>query len=345
MFDVEFLIPVCAKFAHRLDDFKRYGLVNRGNRSVLVSLVLSNESISGLDRGWPEGFSVEVVENKSSNFVGNLYRYYTGLNPASPRARWLIRLDDDSCTDVDGFLSNLDRFYDDSCPRYLGDLNVFHGAIAGGERLPYDRYSSLLGDYESFAPHMQNEVECGVMSASAVATMLRNESSMGLLRKRAELEGGFGDCVVAIAASMAGVWPVNCPFITRHPLIHEFSLLGGIRNHIHKVYRLSPGESPWGKSTPEGFTLLTKVLDASPNEKELSLAGKRFLLEGASVVRLFEFMDGYRAKSKTEDKKLNWYENEGEILILCEGVIVDRLRIDESGRLTAEGMSVMEIRP
>jgi len=343
MFDVEFLVPVCGRLKHRLADFKRYGLANSKNRSVKLTLIVSGELINDLDSGWPAGFSVNIVESKSSNFIGNLYRYYVDLDPSNLDFRWFVRLDDDSCTDVDGLLTNLDRFFDDSCPRYLGDLNAFHCARAGGELVAYNQYRSLLGPYDRFVDLMQNEVECGIMSASAVAKMIKNEASRQLLETRSDISGGFGDCVVAIAAAMSGVWPVNCPFVTKDPLIHEFSLLGGIRNHIHRVCRPESDGSPWGRPGSEAFTLLTKVVDASPNKVEASLVGKRLLIENSESVRLLEFLDGYKAKSKTEKNVLNWYEHAGQVLVLQECSVVERLKVHETGKISLEGSSITEL--
>lgn len=343
MFDMEVLAPVCGRFRQRIDDFKRYGLVNLGGRSVLLNLVVSNERIEGLESGWPEGVEAKVLNNESPNHIANLYRFYTQLDPSVTRARWLVRLDDDSCTDVDGLLSNLDRFYDWEAPFYLGDLNKFHAARCGGEHVPFEHYRSLLGEFEPIVDLMQNEVECGIMSAAAVSKVMGNERSRLLLHKRASLEGGFGDCVVALASAMAGVWPIDCPFLTHQPLIHEFSLFGGPRNHIHQISRVPEGENFWGRASPECFTLLTKRVDDDPSELERSLAGRRFLMEAPDAVRIVEFMDGYVARIKLEHRRFNWYESRGEVLLIDATEIIHRFRVLDDGSLSCEGHSVREI--
>lgn len=343
MFDMEILVPVCGRFRRRIDDFKRYGLVNLGGRSVLLNLVVSNEKIDGLESGWPEGVEAKVLNSESSNHVANLYRFYTQLDPSAPRARWLVRLDDDSCTDVDGLLSNLDKFYGSDMPFYLGDLNRFHAARGGGEHVPLEHYRSLLKDFEPFLDLMQNEVECGIMSAAAVSRVLGDDGARGLLHKRASLDGGFGDCVVALASAMAGVWPVDCPFVTHRPLIHEFSLFGGIRNHIHQVSRVAEGENFWDRSSPECFMLLTKRIDDDPNEMERSIVGRRFLVEAPNFIRIVEFKEDYIARIKLEHRQLNWYESKGEVLLFLADEILHRFKVLEDGTLSCEGFSVKEI--
>lgn len=343
MFDIEVIVPVCSRFSQRIEDFKRYGLVNVGSRSVLLNLIVSNESIEGLESGWPDGFDVRVVQNESPNHVANLYKFYTSIIPDSPNARWLIRLDDDSCTDVDGLVSNLDSFYDWERNFYLGELNRFHAARCGGEHVPYQHYKGMLGRFESIVDLMQNEIECGIMSASAVSTMMSHEPSRLLLHKRASLEGGFGDCVVALASAMAGVWPVDCPFLTHLPLVHDFSIFGGVKNHIHQISRVPEGENFWGRATPECFKLLTRAIEDDPSEVEKSLAGKRFLLESDDCVRLVEFQKGYVARIKLDHKRFNWYQEGDKILLLDATEIIHRFQVSESGALSCDGFSVKEI--
>lgn len=344
MFDVEILVPMCGKFMQRVRDFKKYGLVNIGSRSVLVNLVLSNENIEGIESGWPEGVVVNVVHNDHPGHVANLYRFYTTLDPNKLKARWLVRLDDDSCTDIDRLVANLDKHYDPESPVYLGDLNFFHAALGGGEHVPLSHYKSMVSEFEPFLGIMQNEIECGIMSAPAVAKMMRNMRSRDLLKKRCQLEGGFGDCMVAIAAALAGVWPINCPFLTHLPMVHEFSIFGGFRNHIHQISRIPEGENFFGRpSSPDSFKLLTKAIDNQPTEIEKSLFDKRFLMESPNSVRIIEFQKGYVAKIKLEETRCNWFEQDGRIIMLTDNSLSHRFDVESPGVLSCRGYSIKEI--
>lgn len=343
MFDLEVLVPICGRLKQRVEDFKRYGLVNPGSRSVLVNLLLSNENIEGVESGWHEGFKINVLRNESPNYVANLYRFYTEIDPEAPRARWLIRLDDDSCTDLDGLVSNLDRFYDHERPFYLGELNDFRAARCGGENVPFEHYKSMLGQFESIVDFMRNEIECGIMSSAALSKTLGHGPSRLLLHRRASLEGGFGDCVVALAAAMAGVWPVDCPFVTHAPLIHDFSMFGGVRNHIHQVARVAEGENFFGRCSPEAYSLLAKRVECSPSEIERSMVGKRLLLESDHHVKIVSFEENYVARVKMENRPFNWYESEGYVLVLESSEVIHRVRVDGHGFYECEGFSVKEI--
>lgn len=339
MFDLDVMLPVCGKFRQRIDDFKKYGLLNQKDRSVRVNLVVSGEKVEGLNEGWRGNFSIRVVENESSEYVANLYRFYLSLNPSSPECRWLARLDDDSCTDIDGLLTNLDRFYGDSA-FYLGDLHPLQNALNGFEGGPYQEYKSFLEEFEPFGGLMRTEIECGVMSGAAISKVLSNPRSRKLIERRASIAGGYGDCVVALASAMAGVYPIDCPFISHQPLLHEFSMLGGVRNHIHMISREAQAENFYYRSSYETFLLLTKVAESSPTEAERRLFGKRILIENGQSIKIFEFSEGYTARSKPDMKRLNWYESDGVVVVMDAGSICERLVIGQEGSLSCEGSQV-----
>lgn len=340
MFDIDIVVPMCGRFAQRIEDFKKYGLLNIGDASVRLNLVVSNEKIEGLDRGWGRVADVRVIQNESSDYVANLYRFYLSIDPSEPGCRWFIRLDDDSCTDVSGLIGNLDRFYEYDREFCLGDLHPFRNALNGSEGYVYGEYSSLLGEYEHISGLMRVEIECGVMSRAALKRVLSDERSRGLIEKRASLSGGYGDCVVALASAMAHVYPIDCPFLSHEPLLHEFSLLGGFRNHIHMISRGSDSENFSHRISPECFDLLVKVADSSPTELESRLVGKRLLFENEAEMRILEFREGYRAKMKLSGEKFNWYEQNKEIVVLENGSLFVKLKSLEGGEFICDNFSV-----
>ena len=331
MFDIDIVVPICGRFSQRIEDFRKYGLLNIGDASVRLNLLLSNEKIEGLDRGWGRVADVRVIQNESPDYVANLYRFYLSVDPSEPGCRWLIRLDDDSCTDVSGLIGNLDRFYGSDREFCLGDLHRFRNALNGSEVYVYGEFRSLLGEYEHISGLMKVEIECGVMSRAALKRVLSDEKSRALIEKRSSLSGGYGDCVVALASAMAHVYPVDCPFLSHEPLLHEFSLLGGFRNHIHMISRDSDSENFSHRISPEGFGLLMKVADSSLTELERRLVGRRLLFENDTEMRILEFCEGYRAKMKLSGERFNWYERDGEVLVLENGSLFVKLKSLDGG--------------
>lgn len=340
MFDLDVIIPVCGKFKCRLEDFKRYGLLNQRGRKVRVNLILSSERVEGLTEGWRGDFVVRVVQNDSPEYVANLYRYYLSLDPNSPECRWLIRLDDDSCTDVDGLVSNLDRFYGSDREFYLGDLHPLQEALNGFEGGPYQEYRGLLEEFEPIGGLLHTEIECGVMSAAAIKRVLSNDRSRRLIEKRTTIAGGYGDCVVALACALAGVYPTHCPFITHQPFLHDFSMLKGVRNHIHMVSRGQDAENFFYRCSPETFNLLVKVADAAPTDIEKSLSGQRLLLESGEAIRILELQDGHTARVKLDNRRFNWYESGGEVVVLESGNVFCRIAVSSDGSLKSDGLEM-----
>lgn len=324
----------------RIDDFKKYGLLNIGDCSVRVNILVSGENIEGLEEGWGRVKEVKVVQNESPEYVANLYRFYLSVNPSDPDCRWLIRVDDDSCTDVSGLIENLDRFYGSDREFCLGDLHPLRNALNGSEGEVYREYSSLLGEYERFSSLMSVEIECGVMSRAALTRVLSDKRSRDLIEKRASLPGGYGDCVVALASAMARVYPIGCPFLSHEPLLHEFSLLGGVRNHIHMISRGPDAENFSHRVSPESFDLLVKVAESSPTELENRLAGKRLLLENETEMRILELGQGYRARMKLSGSRFNWYEREKELIVLEDGSLFAKFTPSEDGGFLCDNFAV-----
>ena len=344
-YDIEILVPVCKKYLERVEDFKRYGLLNTANRRVLVSLATSKEEIEGLEVGWPEGVDARVIKNKSRDHIANLYSFYADLTPDSIRAKWLMRMDDDTSTDIDGVLHNLESFYDWEDKFYLGELNDFMWALRTGENLPYDEYKHHLGEYERIANYLNNEVECSIMSKGGLLHMLKNERCMDFLRIRAGLEGGHGDCAVALAAALAKFYPTPCPFVSKDPLLEEFSIFdkNKIKNHVHLISRVELGDN-FDQRSKNNFLIISKFVDKNPTEKEKTVSGKKFLAEADDFIKLYYFYDNYSLKIKFEDHIFHWMEDEeGKICIIDRGFVVNRFVLQEDGRLVGDNLVLTQI--
>lgn len=343
MFDLEVILPVCGKFLQRLEDFKRYGLVNLRERSVRVNMIVSGEIVDGLHQGWPAGVTPRTVQNDSAEYVANIYGFYLSIDPESPGFRWLIRLDDDSCTDVDGLVSNLDKFYGHEGRFCLGDVHALHNALNGQEGHVYNHYQHLLGECLPFSRSLMVEIECGILSSAAASHILSHPPSVDLIRKRSELTGGYGDVVVALAAFMASVPPASCPFVTHMPLLNEFSLLGGHRNHIHQMRRKPEGENFWRGTPPEAYDLLVRLVEGGSSPAEERLTGRRLLLEDDKSVRILELLENHFARLKPEGRPLQWY-GLGDLALVLNGCeILYKFDLSSGGPVAVDGRSVREL--
>jgi hypothetical protein len=344
-YDLGVVVPVCGKFKERLEDFKKYGLVNIGERKVLLNLLFSNENLDGIESGWNKNIEVNVVKSECPNYVSNIYRFYAMLDPENIGYKWLIKVDDDSCTDIDGLLSNLDEFYDWRENFYLAATPTeFRAALDGDEGNLYPDYSHLLSNYRRIAHFLRNEIESGIISSAALKKILTNETSSNLIKFRSRLHGGYGDCLIAIAAAMAKVYPVDCPFMTHLPLLENFSLVGGTLNHIHMIARNIEGENfTWDRASNEQFILLTKIIEKNPTETEKMLEGSRFLLDTKDTLTTYEFLPNYLLKAKFEDHPFMWMEHNGLIHVFNRNEQIHRFLMGTDGTLSDGKVTLKKI--
>lgn len=344
-YDLGVIVPVCGKFKERLEDFKKYGLVNLGEKKVLLNLLLSNEEVSGIESGWDKNIEINVVRSDCPNYISNIYRFYAHINPEKIEYKWLLRVDDDSCTDINGLVSNLEEFYDWRESFYLATSPTeFRAALDGEEGTLYPEYCHLLNNYGRISRLLKNEIESGVVSASALKRILTNESSSKLIKFRARLYGGYGDCVTAIAAAMAKVYPIECPFMSHLPLLDNFSLTGGVLNHIHMISRDVSGENfVWDRASNEQFVLLTKIIEKTPTEMEKTLTGSKFLLETKDSLTTYEFQPNCRLIAKFEDHPFMWMEHNKLIHVFNRNELIHKFSLEPDGNLSDGRITIKKI--
>lgn len=338
MYDIQILVPFCRKFGHRIEDFKKYGIFNTKGRRVLVTALTSNyEEIDGLKEGWHEGVEVVVKQNVDPNHTSNIYRFYAELKAEDLNSKWLMRVDDDSCTDVGRLLDNLELFYEWEDRFYLGDLCSFESPLSAGEIHVYHEYKHLLGAFEKIAPFLKNEIECGIISHGGMLHMLNNENCMRLIRQRAELKGGFGDCVTAIGAATSKLYALQCPFISHLPLINEFSAFGGRLNHIHMISRENEGENFHNRCGKIQYEALIRAIEGTKTEMETSLWNKKFIMETERELTMYEFLPNNILKVKFDNNRYIWTEQDGAIHIFCDAINVFRKFHPEGSSLVGLG--------
>lgn len=336
-FDMEILVPVCRKLSRRTEDFKKYGLINTKGVRVLVTAISSNEDIDGLAEGWPEGVSVRVKKYESFDYVSNMYRFYAEMKSEDMDFKWIMRVDDDSCTDLGGLYERLENFYDWKEKFYLGDLSDFSEALNGGEGQVFPDYSHLLGEFKSVAKWMKNEVECGIISRAGMEHILNNDKCMNLIAQRAELRGGYTDCTIAIAAAISKFHPTQCPFVSCFPKVNEFSLFGGHINHIHMVSRTDDGYNFRGgvRCGKVQYDALIKKIEGRMTDLENLISGKKFLMETDSELIVYNFKPDRTVEIKFNETIYIWTEYEGSIFVFSEpNIIYKSFLVSDSGNLT-----------
>jgi hypothetical protein len=334
-YDLEIVVPVSSKYIQRLEDFKKYGLINIGEKRVLVNLVLSAEKIDGIETGWPENVDAKSFTYKKNDYASNIYKHFLEMEP---KARWIMKIDDDSCTDVSGLLKNIETYYDPKERCYLAaSCSRFENVAVGG------REFELRELYEEFfGPNFlmfQHEIECCVISGAGLRHIVSDERARKFLEKRIDLFGGATDVGLPFAALLAKMPPVDLPFATHFPSMEQFSLFGGRLNHIHMVSRQRSGDNfgEWERCGEIQFLALVMAIEGKFTETEKKIIGKKFLLETQNELRVYQVNENRTIKVKFDPRNYIWAEINGKIWSFCEpGAIHGVYSLEENGNLTGE---------
>jgi hypothetical protein len=85
-------------------------------------------------------------------------------------------------------------------------------------------------------PHkpIWHEWEGSVLSRTTLEAIKSNKDGIDFLKRRSKGPvGGPSDFALACAAKMCKIYPADASFMTKHPYVGEFSILGGKFSHIH----------------------------------------------------------------------------------------------------------------
>jgi hypothetical protein len=329
-YDLEMIVPVCKKYEQRIHDFKKFGIMNVGENKIFLNLIVSNdEKIDDIEVGWPENVDVKVCVMASSNYVGNVFKFISEIYPQDLRSRWIARLDDDSSTDIGGLIKNLDEFYDHNKDFYLASA-CFDDILMSPEIQILDQYEIEMGAHRKILFNLRHEIECCVLSATAVKTIFSNKMSVELLKKRSCVDGGVTDVALALAAAMAKVYPIECPFLSHLPHVSEFSIANGMLNHIHMVSRDSAADNFERTGIP--FLFLERLIHGA-NEVEKSMENLKFFSEKDDRVELIHLQSNHIFKVKFEKINMIWIEHENKILVLDKNIICRSFDILPDGNL------------
>lgn len=231
MRDLEVILPVSAKgkYEQRLQDFQKYGLVNTSAKNTLVTLLVGPEKFpNNWLAGWPDGVEARIHPGPYHHPSSKIYEYVPNLSDA----RWYLKIDDDSFTDIGGLLELLDLDYP-SGRHYIscGTSYTLHDPeISVLRKMGFGRWTHHP---HSFA----HEQEASLVSKEAMEAILTNKIAMEFMEHRAKIEKGYTDISLAAAAKMCGVHATDAWFMTNQPNLKNFSLFGGHLQHIHWISR------------------------------------------------------------------------------------------------------------
>lgn len=277
-YDLEIVLPVCfdGKYKDRLNDFKKYGLynINPDHKVLLTILYGTEELLAEYQEGWPKEIDIRWLSAPLNQVAAKVYHYYSTLDTLD-NVRWFMRIDDDSCTNVEfimNFLNNqLDHMenYYLTTEMYDGETFVEQNLL---RELNLDRCLYTL----------MHEVEASIMSQAAVKKILNNPDSKKYINERAKIEAGYTDMCMAYAARLAKILPNESHIISQYP--HILELFAGKVGHIHKLAH---------DINPMKHNLLKNYIDSPPY-----FNGRTFIFYKMGQNNLPEFMHPIRLLEK-----------------------------------------------
>ncbi len=241
VFDLEVLVPVHpeGRWLERLEMFRRFGLLNIGRARVRVVLLAGTFEVEEGD--WDGVEQVIVLNGESDHPARKIYASYHAMTLRDlGSARWFLRVDDDSVTDVGGLLSHLDGSCDWREPHHL------IGHLCSEVNPAYEKMLRQVGAGHLLCPRgralASHEWEVSLTSQPAMLRALSHPQARELLSQAADYEGGFGDRCLALCHRLAGLFPEPASFLSSFEHLDDFSLWGGGLFHIHYLSPDKPSE-------------------------------------------------------------------------------------------------------
>lgn len=296
LYDLEILLPVhpTGHWLDRMNAFRQFGLL--GGEQLRVRLVLlcgTYELSAELHQAsaWPGVESVVVINSTCDHPAAKIYDYYANILPSQElQARWYLRVDDDSLTDLRRLVNHLDHtFYWRHTLHLAGTLNtdVYPAYLMVLHDLGANRY--LQGAGHCVAYH---EWEASVTSHGAMKRILGNRLAREFLRRVALLPGGYGDHCLSFAARMTGIPIAQVPFLTAHCELDKFATFHASGNGFFHIHYLSPDNAEmWARymdkrhqlGLPVDETALcsddsSEAGDVGENHALLAIVGERELV-------------------------------------------------------------------
>jgi hypothetical protein len=244
MYDFAIIVPchLSERYLERIYDFRNYGLLNIKKTKIKVFLLTGSSSVpEDLRSGWP--CDIEFVSSKSFFDGPKVYDFILNLTSEDVKKyRWWLKVDDDSVTDISSQIKRMDEEFDWTRPEYVfGDYGVttervFEEAIKKTKHK--DRFFHPTTDGIQIFHH---EFESCAISSPCMQKIIEDEECRLFLKILVLPENDFRQCYhdqgLAVAARFVKVHGSTSFFMTRHPLIDNFSLFGGRFSHIHWLHR------------------------------------------------------------------------------------------------------------
>lgn len=241
MYDITFLLSCCiskdTKKRHRdrLLFFKKYGLLNFKNHKIKVLLNINkdNNPDDPILKSWD--YDTEVLISEHNHIAPKSYYFFSNLKEKHiSDTKWLMRIDDDSLTNVAHLLDLLNKKFNYTEPLYL----MSKDSIAHKRESVYHdilrRYDLSKYIYE---PYSTRELESCLISQAALSNIANYSLSNNFLKSVIEEVGdeGHGDALMSCVAQEANCKIKMVDYMSWYPRWDK--LVNKELSHIHFIFR------------------------------------------------------------------------------------------------------------
>ena len=223
-YDLEFIIPVCfkPKYLERFRYFAKKGILNIENHKILINFLVGQEQMPDDSYSFPDNVEVRVIESELNHETSKLYDFYYNYKNFD-QSKWIVRIDDDSFTNVSGLIKQLEIINPNKEYYFIGQQTT------GSMKVAIDilaKHNLLCKLYDH-----QHEVEIAVISNEAYKNTIENYRD--ILKERSKIEAGYTDQLFCLLSKTLGIFPITMGFLTASPMVSGF-----IREefvHIHGI--------------------------------------------------------------------------------------------------------------
>jgi len=236
MKDAKIVVLSTEKNKKKYLNFLQYCLVNK-NKDVDCEILLGPKNSNSFAEELLESNPIPNIKTKITRFdtdepaVKRNSNYHALDENTSKQYKWLITIDDDSVTDVDSLVDNLeDEFGQDHCAFVTGEIQ---NSWQVEEQSIIEAFGKSKW-YRASPPNHEWEIAC--INQKTMNVLLQSDIAKKIFDLRSKMYSGWGDHCLGIALRFCKIHPISSNFLTAVNRIYEHTLVGKHFSHVHQIY-------------------------------------------------------------------------------------------------------------
>lgn len=314
------MIPVSdnQKYVQRLQDLLTYGLLNLNKIKVCLTLLPD----SGQKIDLPDiQCDVRVLNFNVNSPTMKVAKYYFEFQINRLNARWYAKIDDDTFTDVESLVKELDKKFNWNNPCYICAQidNSVHP-------IEIQILNQIEQQYLTGPKKFYHEIQGCILSKTCMDLICHSVDCKNYLARRITQAQGYTDQMAGVLTNFVGVYPVDAHFMSspryKRPELASFWSFGGTLAHVHPVAR---------DLQPEFF----KCMDHSNDLRRKRFENKTILFYTKNITSTLVLHSSGRILGNKHPNESLWgYDGEYLVFFDKHGAVTTRFTNDEGNVLS-----------